>query len=305
MRVRAAQGDPPHHVVHPQVAGVGELAGDLERPVRAHRRVADRRRGRPATAGRACRATARHRPTALSSSVPGRRAYVDREPLLVDVHHRVSPDHGPPVAPAAAPAAAAAPSTSAATGSAMSAWATVSTRQSARSASLPGSSEPIPSSRPSSLRAADRGQLQRLAHGQRPGAADRRGRRAPRGAAPRRGRPPRWRRRRRRPGRPGPPRRAGRGSGRCRRRAGRWTTGSARPRCRSRPAPRWPRRRGGRRARTRRRGRASRGTRRTRPGSSRTVPGRSRPRRWSRPGACAAARPCRGPGRPPRSSGRR
>ncbi len=45
VRVRAAQGHAPHHVVVPQVAGVGELAGDLERPVGAQRTVADPARG--------------------------------------------------------------------------------------------------------------------------------------------------------------------------------------------------------------------------------------------------------------------
>ena len=37
VRVRAAQRDAPAHLVVPQVAGVGELAGDLERPVRPQR----------------------------------------------------------------------------------------------------------------------------------------------------------------------------------------------------------------------------------------------------------------------------
>jgi hypothetical protein len=33
VRMRRAQGHAPHHVVVPEVAGVGELAGDLERAV--------------------------------------------------------------------------------------------------------------------------------------------------------------------------------------------------------------------------------------------------------------------------------
>ena len=41
VRVRAAQGRAPDHVVVPQVAGVGELAGDLERAVGPQRAVAD------------------------------------------------------------------------------------------------------------------------------------------------------------------------------------------------------------------------------------------------------------------------
>jgi len=41
VRVRAAQRHSPHHVVVPQVAGVGELAGDLERAVGALRVLPD------------------------------------------------------------------------------------------------------------------------------------------------------------------------------------------------------------------------------------------------------------------------
>ena len=45
VRVRAAQRDAPQHVVHPEVAAVGELAGDLQRAV-GSRRVGRRRRRR-------------------------------------------------------------------------------------------------------------------------------------------------------------------------------------------------------------------------------------------------------------------
>ena len=54
------------------------------------------------------------------------------------------------------------------------------------------------------------------------------------------------------------------------------------------------------RARATRRRRASRAGRRTRPACSRTAPGRTPPRRRSRRGGCAAARPCAGPARRPR-----
>jgi hypothetical protein len=48
-RMRAAQRCAPQHAVHPQVAAVGELAGDLEDPVWPGRAVADatRRSGDP------------------------------------------------------------------------------------------------------------------------------------------------------------------------------------------------------------------------------------------------------------------
>ncbi len=46
-RMRAAQRSAPQHAVHPQVAAVGELAGDLECPVRPGRTVP-----MPATPGR-------------------------------------------------------------------------------------------------------------------------------------------------------------------------------------------------------------------------------------------------------------
>jgi hypothetical protein len=45
--VRAAQGDPPEHVLHPQVAAVGELAADLQDAVGALGVVADPAAARP------------------------------------------------------------------------------------------------------------------------------------------------------------------------------------------------------------------------------------------------------------------
>ena len=65
VRMRAAQRDAPRHLVVPQVAGVGELTGDLQRPVRPQRTVPDpaRRHGRrrgPRVGGHdsACRSAA-------------------------------------------------------------------------------------------------------------------------------------------------------------------------------------------------------------------------------------------------------
>ena len=174
--------------------------------------------------------------------------------------------------------------------------ATVSTRQSARSASLPGSSEPISAVPAEHRGTAERRQLERRrgpsAPAARPGA--RANSTACRSSSSRlaglvggRAVDPEA------DGDAGVA--AGRGSGRSRRRAGRWTTGSAPRRCRWRRVVRSRRRRrGGRRARTRRRRRASRGTRRTRPASSRTARGRTRPRRGSRRGGCAAGRPSPG-----------
>ena len=127
------------------------------------------------------------------------------------------------------------PSTSAATGSAIPAWSTSSSRHSAMSASLPGSSEPISASRPrqrapwivpssSASRAvsargprpASRASEQRLAQ-----LAAELARLVGGGAVDARARPAR--RRRRAPGR-----------ARCPRRAARWSSGSARRRCASR-----------------------------------------------------------------------
>ena len=121
----AAQRDAPQHVVHPEVAAVGELARDLagSRPAAARTL-----RSRPASSSRlGCPSSCRSR---LSSSPPPSGPGASdaaptsmRQPLLVDVDHRVVPHHRLDPARAAARAAGRVPRTSAATGSAMPAWA--------------------------------------------------------------------------------------------------------------------------------------------------------------------------------------
>jgi hypothetical protein len=72
VRVRAAQRDAPAHLVVPQVAGVGELAGDLQRPVRPQGTVAD-----PSGAGdgrRDRRRPAAHAGAEVATSAPHGRA---------------------------------------------------------------------------------------------------------------------------------------------------------------------------------------------------------------------------------------
>ena len=162
------------------------------------------------------------------------------------------------------------PRTSAATGSAMPAWPSPSTRHRARSASLPGSSEPISSARPRQRAPPMVAICSACRARQRPRTVRRRTRtRTAPGAARRRaGRPPATRPRPRR-ARPGRRRRAAPGPARCRRRAGRWTTGSGPPRCRWRRPVRSRPGTGAPRGRARRPGRASRAGPGTPPGCSR------------------------------------
>jgi len=110
-------------------------------------------------------------------------------------------------------------------GSAMSAWPRPSTRHRATSASLPGSSEPSSASRPRQ-RAPSSCPWPAPAGGQGGRAAAQAGEQQGPGGPPCRGGPTRWRRRRRRPGRPARRRPAGRPRARCRTPAGRSRWGS-------------------------------------------------------------------------------
>ena len=182
------------------------------------------------------------------------------------------------------------PSTRAATGSSMSACANVSSRQSARSASLPGSSEPRSADRPRHRGAAERGHLE--------GVADRERLRAAGGPGEQQGVARLLEHARRLVARgavdaepdpgagvaqvadAGDARAETAVGGRAVRHPG---AGGADPDDRRR-------RRGARRARTRRRVRASPGSPCSPPASSRSARGSTSPRPGSRRGGCAAAR---------------
>ena len=249
MRVRAAQRDAPEHVVHPQVAGVGELAGDLEgavrrapgcrrcrRPAGGRWSVAPRRAASGWSSGRSSRcrswsspgrgehgavrrdtasrarsrsstvttrsASTTVRPSTSSSSSGGRRAEHQRGHRVGDAGVRE------PVEPPQ--------------------------RDVGELAGLQRADLVVPAEAPrappivaSSSAVADRSA---------PAGRRRRGRTAARGAAPRPARPPRCDAAPSTPSPTGTPAVAQvPGRGRCRRRAGRWRTGSARRRCRSRP----------------------------------------------------------------------
>ena len=68
VRMRAAQGDAPDHLVVPQVAGVGELAGDLQRAVGPQRAVADAPLGRGRRGRRGRRRPGAHRAVCRSAA---------------------------------------------------------------------------------------------------------------------------------------------------------------------------------------------------------------------------------------------
>ena len=136
VRVRAAQRDAPQHVVQPQVAAVGELAGDLRRAVGRGRSVPtppSAASGPSVVDGRGSRALRGRGGVpggASSSAVPAGR--LDDDPAAdqqqLQRRRRAEDQRGDRVGDAGV--------------------ARPSTRHSARSASLPGSSEPISSSRP-------------------------------------------------------------------------------------------------------------------------------------------------------------
>ena len=278
-RVRAAQRRAPQHPVGPQVGRVREVALDLRDAVGAADALAD------AAADRWSRRVMPPPPDSLAARHGGRARSSSSSPVS---SRPSSTTVRPPTSSRSTRGRG--PSTSAATGSAIPAWSSSSSRHSATSASLPGSSEPISASRPrqrapwivpsaSASRAVSAcgpprqprheqrlaqlaAQLARLvgrravdAEPDRRAGGGERGHRRDAGAEPRvRGR-------------------AVRDAGAASRRTG---------------APRA--RRGARSGRARRRRRASRAARGTRPGARRTARGRTPPRRASRPCACAAAR---------------
>ena len=176
-RMRAAQRDAPQHVVHPEVAGVGEVAGDLER----RRRAAAGSRRRHRVCALSCRvrlvgaqsrpSTApRHAATPPLGLTSDSEAHAGRPPAAPRRRRPSRPagrSAGP--APAAAPAAAANPSTSAATGSAMLAWAIgveAPQRDVGQLAGLERADLVVPAEHP---RAAEGGQLQAVADRERLG----------------------------------------------------------------------------------------------------------------------------------------
>ena len=98
VRVRAAQRDAPQHVVHPEVAAVGELAGHLQRPVGTRRVGADPAVGAGRRAGgcAGCRARRRRHDAALASRVRAAVSTSRASRVLVDGDQPAVLDDDPP-----------------------------------------------------------------------------------------------------------------------------------------------------------------------------------------------------------------
>ena len=138
-RMRRAQRRAPQHPVRPRIGRVGELALDLRDPVGAADALADAGAG----LGDGAHAIAPARCASRSDCALRSRAATPSSNV------RTSPPETTTRPPTSSVSTSGrGPSTSAATGSAIPAWSTPSSRHSATSASLPGSSEPISASRP-------------------------------------------------------------------------------------------------------------------------------------------------------------